>query len=57
MVRRLEVADAEIGHMRDSFGTVVITEFRRSVPAGVHSGDAGATGVMGGPLGNVVNFP
>jgi len=52
----LEVADAEMGHMRDSSGTVVITEFRCRILAGVHSGDSCATGMMGRPLGNVVNF-
>src|SRR5215510_9219555 len=51
-----DVADAEIGHVRDSFGTVVIAEFRSGFLAGVHSGDSSATRVMGCPLGDVVNF-
>src|SRR5512140_2094529 len=51
-----EVADAEMSHVRDSFGTVVVTEFGSSFLAGVHSGDSGATRVMGCPLGDVVNF-
>ena len=51
-----EVADAEMSHVRDSFGTVVITEFGSAFLAGVHSGDPSATRVMGCPLGDVVNF-
>ena len=51
-----EVADAEISHMRDSFGTVVVTEFGSGFLAGVHSGDSSAAGVMGRPLGDVINF-
>src|SRR5512141_1449106 len=51
-----EVADAEMSHVRDSFGTVVVTEFGGGFLAGVHSGDSGATGVMGCPLGDFVNF-
>ena len=51
-----EVADAEMSHVRDSLGTVVVTEFGSGFLAGVHSGDAGATGMMGCPLGDVVNF-
>ena len=51
-----EVADAEMSHVRDSFGTVVVTEFRSGFLAGVHSGDSSATRVMGCPLGDVVNF-
>src|SRR5262245_66026888 len=51
-----EVADAEMGHVRDSFGTVVVTEFGSGFLAGVHSGDSSATRVMGCTLGDVVNF-
>src|SRR5262249_22320941 len=51
-----EVADAEMSHVRDSFGTVVVTEFGSGFPAGVHAGDSSATGVMGCPLRDVVNF-
>src|SRR6185369_10555731 len=51
-----EVANAEMRHVRDSFGTVVVTKFGGGFLAGVHSGDSGATGVMGCPLGDVVNF-
>src|SRR5262249_1135634 len=46
-----------MSHVGDSFRTVVVTEFGSGFLAGVHSGDSGATGVMGCPLGNVVNFP
>jgi hypothetical protein len=42
--------------VRDSFGTVVVTEFGSSFLAGVHSGDSSATRVMGCPLGDIVNF-
>jgi len=35
-----------MSHVRDSFGTVIVTEFRRGFLAGIHSRDAGATGVM-----------
>src|SRR5689334_25379697 len=45
-----------MSHVRDSFGTVVVTEFGSGFLAGVHSGDASTTGVMGCPLGDVVNF-
>ena len=51
-----EVADAEMSHVRDSFGTVVVPEFRSGFLAGVHSGDSSAARVMGRPLGDVVNF-
>src|SRR6185437_16454895 len=51
-----DVADAEISHVRDSFGTVVVAEFRGGFLAGVHSRDSGATRVMGRPLGDVVDF-
>ena len=51
-----EIADAELSHVRDSFGTVVVPEFRSGFLAGVHSGDSSAAGVMGRPLGDVVNF-
>src|SRR5215470_10574993 len=51
-----EVADAEMSHVRDSFGTVVVPEFRSGFLAGVHSGDSSAAGVMGRPLGDVVDF-
>src|SRR5215470_5262883 len=51
-----EVADAEMGHVRHSFGTVVVTELGGGFLAGVHSGDSSATRVMGCPLGDVVNF-
>src|SRR5262245_40045077 len=52
-----EVADAEMSHVCDSFGTVVVPEFRSGFLAGVHSGDSSAAGVMGRPLGDVVDFP
>src|SRR3954452_6073493 len=56
--RRLdEIADAEMSHVRDRFGTVIVPEFRRGFLAGIHPGDTGAAGVMGRPLGNVVDFP
>src|SRR5436305_3639959 len=42
--------------MRDGFGAVVVAEFGGGFLAGVHSRDAGAAGVMGRPLGDVVNF-
>ena len=45
-----------MSHVRDSFGTVVVTEFGSGFLAGVHAGDAGATGVMRRPLGDVVDF-
>src|SRR5215212_5347261 len=45
-----------MSHVRDSFGTVVVTEFGSGFLAGVHSGDSGATRVMGCPRGDVVNF-
>ena len=45
-----------MSHVRDSFGTVVVPEFRGGFLAGVHSGDSSAAGVMGRPLGDVVNF-
>src|SRR5207248_6122636 len=51
-----EVADAEMSHVRDSFGTVVVPEFRSSFLAGIHPGDSSAAGVMGRPLGDVVDF-
>src|SRR4051812_37186887 len=51
-----EVADAEMSHVRDRLGAVVVTEFGGGFLAGVHSGDTGATRVMGCPLGDVVNF-
>src|SRR5215475_11018113 len=51
-----EVADAEMSHVRDSFGTVVVAEFRSGFLASVHSGDSSTTRVMGCPLGDVVNF-
>src|SRR5262245_60541496 len=51
-----EVADAEMSHVRDSFGTVEVTEFCSGFLAGVHSGDSSATRVVGCPLGDVVNF-
>src|SRR6478735_2304844 len=51
-----EVADAEMSHVRDSIGTVVVTEFGSGFLASVHSGDSSATRVMGCPLGDVVNF-
>src|SRR3954468_18496855 len=51
-----ELADAEMNHVRDSFGTVVVTEFGGGFLAGVHSGDSSATGVMRRPLGDVVNL-
>ena len=44
-----EVADAEMGHVRNSFGAVVVPEFRSGFLAGVHSGDSSAAGVMGRP--------
>src|SRR5262245_61502839 len=43
-------------HMRDGFGTVVVAEFRGGFFADVHSRDSGASGVMGRPLGDVVDF-
>src|SRR6185437_8259677 len=52
-----EIADAEMRHMRDRFGAVIVTEFRSCFLAGIHSGDSGATGVMGRPLRNVVDLP
>src|SRR6185437_6222253 len=52
-----EVADAEMRHMGDGFGAVIVTEFRSGFLAGIHSGDSGAPGVMGRPLRNVVDFP
>src|SRR5262249_35309268 len=45
-----------MSHVRDSFGTVVVTEFGSGFLAGVHSGDSSATRVMGCPLGDVVNL-
>src|SRR6476659_5067338 len=57
VVRIDDVADAEIGHVRDSFGTVIVAEFRGGFLAGVHARDAGAAGVMGRPLGDVVDLP
>src|SRR5262245_66572284 len=42
-----EVADAEMSHGRDSFGTVVVTEFGSGFFAGVHGGNSCGTGVMG----------
>src|SRR5215467_8820683 len=51
-----EVADAEMSHVCDSFGTVVVTEFGSGFLAGIHSGDSSATRVMRCPLGDVVNF-
>src|SRR3954451_1264872 len=51
-----EVADAEMSRVRDSFGTMVVTEFGSGFLAGVHSGDSSATRVMGCPIGDVVNF-
>src|SRR6185312_13342930 len=45
-----------MSHVRDSFGTVVVPEFRSAFLAGVHSGDSSAARVMGRPLGDVVNF-
>src|SRR5262249_16187945 len=50
-----DVADAEMSHVRNSFGTVVVTEFGSGFLARVHSGDSSATGVMGCPLGDVVD--
>ena len=50
------MADAEMSHVRDSFATVVVTEFSRGFLAGVHSGDSSATRVMWCPFGDVVNF-
>ena len=44
-----EVADAEMSHMRDSFGTVEVTEFGSGFLAGIHSGNSSATSVMGCP--------
>jgi hypothetical protein len=41
-----------MSHVRDSLGTVVVTEFGSGFLAGVHSGDSGATRVMGCPLGD-----
>src|SRR5262249_14620454 len=49
-------ADAEMNHVRDSFGTVVVTEFGSGFLAGVHSGDSSATRMMGCPLADIVNF-
>ena len=43
-------------HVRDGFGTMVVAEFGSGFLAGVHSGDPGATGMMGRPLGDVENF-
>src|SRR6185312_3950439 len=51
-----EVPDTEMSHVRNSLGTVVVTEFGSGFLAGVHAGDSSATRVMGCPLGNVVNF-
>src|SRR5262245_24205716 len=51
-----EVTDAEMSHVRNSLGTVEVTEFGSGFLAGVHSGDSSATRVMRCPLGNVVNF-
>src|SRR5579871_3177279 len=45
-----------MSHMRDSLSTVVVTEFNSGFLAGVHSGNSSATGMMGCPLGDVVNF-
>ena len=45
-----------MSHVRDSFGAVVVPELRSGILAGVHSGDSSAAGVMGRPLGDVVNF-
>src|SRR5262245_6341535 len=51
-----EVADAEMSHVRDSFGTVVVTEFGSGFLASIHSGDSSTTRMMGCPRGDVVNF-
>src|SRR5689334_15250343 len=51
-----ELADAEMRHVRDSFGAVVVAEFRRGFLAGIHSRDSGAAGMMRRPLGDVVNL-
>ena len=45
-----------MSHVRDSFGTVIVTEFGGGFLAGVHSCDSSATRVMRRPLGDVVNF-
>src|SRR4029078_3352106 len=46
-----EVAYAEMSHVRDSFGTVVVTEFGSGFLAGVHSGAPSATARSGCPPG------
>src|SRR5579883_383971 len=51
-----QFADAEIGHVRDGFGAVVVAEFGSGFLAGVHARDAGPAGVMGRPLGDVVDL-
>ena len=45
-----------MGHMRDGGGNVEIAELRRRILAGIHAGNPGAAGVMGGPFGDVVDF-
>src|SRR5437870_1266748 len=51
-----QIADAEMNHVRDSLGTVEVSEFGGGFLAGVHTGYTSATRMMGGPLGDVVNF-
>src|SRR5205085_5843152 len=55
--RLYEVADAEIRHVRDGLGAVVVTEFGGRFLAGIHARDSRAAGVMGRPLGDVIDFP
>src|SRR4030088_3086503 len=45
-----------MSHVRDSFGAVVVPKFGSGFLAGIHSRDSGAAGVMGCPLGNVVDL-
>ncbi len=51
-----EIADAEIGHVRDGLGAMIVTEFGSGFLASVHSCDSSAARVMGSPLGDIVNF-
>ena len=51
-----EVADAEMSNVRNSLGTVVITEFGSGFLAAVHPGNSSATRVMRCPLSDVVDF-
>ena len=51
-----QLADAEMSHVRDGPGTVVVAELGGGFLAGIHARNAGATGVMRRPFRDVVNF-